>query len=98
MESNDWSDFFAALLEASTLSMKQTYLKKTGLFPYKVASTFLKYLEIRGDTFTTSQKKQTKDICSGWLSRIAELPPQFSSLSRVRHANNNILLALDFFD
>ena len=98
METELWNDYFAALQISANYSIKQTYLKKTGAYPYRVAARFLEYLEIRGDQFTQSQKKQAKEIFAGWLSRIAELPPTFRKNHVVARAHERLAISHDFFD
>lgn len=69
-----WSDFFDAFVDASTLAMQQTYIKKAGFYPYRIVGNFERFLEVRLGQFAKKQKEEAKDICRSWLLRIDALP------------------------
>jgi hypothetical protein len=54
--------------------MEQTYIKKAGIYPYRVVARFLHYLEVRLGQFSKRQKADARDVCKAWLDRIDNLP------------------------
>ena len=95
MDTDYWSDFFDAFVEVSNLAMRQTYIKKAGMYPYRVVANFLRYLEIRGAKFSKTQKGNVADICKSWSARIDGLQPGLRRNAIIKRAR---LIAADSYD
>ncbi len=91
-----WNDHFDAFAEAGALSMKQTFIRETGLYPYRVATEFFKFIEVRGGSFTRKQKSEASDVCKSWLSRLDSLPAPLKKSRLVRDARSSVADSLDY--
>lgn len=90
-ETDDWGDYFDAFIKASTLVSQQTYLKRTGMYPYKVVSMFGDYLDVRAGQFSTKQKREAMETCLRWVQRIDELQHAPRKNKLVKQARASVL-------
>jgi hypothetical protein len=75
-------------MEANRLAMEQTFIKKAGLYPYRVVARFVGYLEVRVGQFSKRQKTEAQEICRSWLEKIDGLPVGLRRNSIVRQARS----------
>ncbi|RAZ89527.1 hypothetical protein DPM33_18335 [Mesorhizobium hawassense] len=91
-----WSDFFPSFVEASTLALNQTRNKRTGLYPYKVASKFLNFFEARGERFSQTQIQQSLDMLGQWSKQIESVSKNNRNKRSLTLANNSVDLSIDY--
>lgn len=96
VDTDFWNDYFSAFVEASTLALNQTRNKRTGLYPYKVASMFLYFFEARGERFSLPQIQQVLDILSQWVRQIESVPRNGRNKRSLTLAKNSVELTVDY--
>lgn len=93
---DSWADYFDAFVEASTLSMQQTYSRDAGMYPYKVAAMFFDFFEVRSSKFSKRQKREAAELCKTWIDRIDNLPKQIQKNRIVALARDSVADSFDF--
>lgn len=98
IQTNLWNDHFDAFKQAHDIISKQMNSFQEGFYPYRVARSYLEYVEANSVNFTADQKKRILGWCDQLLRLAANAPARIKRTRYWREAEAALKHTKDYLE